>query len=72
MPDAEKLAAALKLVGWQNVVLDPKAHMVQLLKAGMLLDLGGIAKGYAADEGLVVLQKYGVTPPWWRPAATSP
>ena len=27
----------------------------------MLLDLGGIAKGYAADEGSVVLQKYGVT-----------
>ena len=61
MPDPEKLAAALELVGWQNVVLDEKAHTVQLLKAGMLLDLGGIAKGYAADEGLAVLKKHGVT-----------
>jgi thiamine biosynthesis lipoprotein len=61
MPDAEKRAAALKLVGWKNMVLDEKAHTVQLLKAGMLLDLGGIAKGYAADEGLAVLKKEGVS-----------
>ena len=33
---------------------------MQLLKAGMQLDLGGIAKGYAADEGLAVLKKHGV------------
>ena len=61
MPDPEKLAAARALVGWKNVVLDAKAHTVQLLKAGMQLDLGGIAKGYAADEGIAVLKKQGVT-----------
>ena len=38
-----------------------KAHTVQLLKAGMQLDLGGIAKGYAADEALEVLKKHGIT-----------
>ena len=61
MPAADKLAAAKELVGWRNIVLDEKAHTVQLLKKGMLLDLGGIAKGYAADEGLAVLKKEGVT-----------
>ncbi len=61
MPDPEKLAAARALVGWKNVVLDEKAHTVQLLKAGMQLDLGGIAKGYAADEGIAVLKQMGVT-----------
>jgi FAD:protein FMN transferase len=61
MPAADKLAAAMALVGWKNVVLDEKAHSVQLLKKGMLLDLGGIAKGYAADEGLATLKKEGVT-----------
>ena len=60
MPDSEKLAAARALVGWKNVVLDEKAHTVRLLKAGMQLDLGGIAKGYAADEGIAVLKKQGV------------
>ena len=61
MPDPEKLAAARELVGWKNVVLDEKAHTVRLLKPGMRLDLGGIAKGYAADEGLAVLKKQGIT-----------
>ena len=27
----------------------------------MQLDLGGIAKGYAADEGIAVLKKHGIT-----------
>ena len=60
LPDAEKLAAARALVGWQNVRLDKDKRTVQLLKAGMQLDLGGIAKGYAADEALAVLQKHGI------------
>jgi len=34
---------------------------VQLLKPGMQLDLGGIGKGFAADEGLKALQKFGIT-----------
>jgi thiamine biosynthesis lipoprotein len=61
MPDAKKLAAARALVGYKNVVLDKKARTVKLLKPGMQLDLGGIAKGYAADEALKVLAKHGLT-----------
>jgi thiamine biosynthesis lipoprotein len=60
MPDAKKLAAARALVGYKNVVLDEKDQTVKLLKPGMLLDLGGIAKGYAADEALKVLAKHGL------------
>jgi thiamine biosynthesis lipoprotein len=60
LPDAEKLAAARALVGWRNVRLDAAKGTVQLLKAGMQLDLGGIAKGYAADEALAVLKKHGL------------
>src|SRR5262249_49774852 len=48
-PDAEELARARALVGYDKVRLDAKARTVQLTKAGMLLDLGGIGKGYAAD-----------------------
>jgi thiamine biosynthesis lipoprotein len=61
MPDPEKLKAALALVGWKNVVPDEKARTVKLLKPGMQLDLGGIAKGYAADEVLKVLARHGLT-----------
>jgi thiamine biosynthesis lipoprotein len=61
LPDAEKLKAARALVGYKNVILDEKARTVKLLKPGMQLDLGGIAKGYAADEALKVLAKHGLT-----------
>jgi thiamine biosynthesis lipoprotein len=60
MPDADKLKTALDLVGYKNVRLDERAQTVQLLKPGMQLDLGGIAKGYAADEALKVLEKHAI------------
>src|SRR5262249_37356060 len=61
LPDPEMLAEARALVGYQNVRLDAKGRAVRLLKAGMQLDLGGIAKGYAADEMLAVLKRHGLT-----------
>jgi len=60
LPDPQELAEARKLVGYTNVRLDNKRRTVQLLKSGMLLDLGGIAKGYAADQALAVLKKQGI------------
>jgi thiamine biosynthesis lipoprotein len=60
MPDPDKLAHARSLVGYKNVRLDARAHTVQLLRPGMQLDLGGIAKGYAADEALAVLKQTGI------------
>lgn len=59
-PPAEMLQEARTLVGYRLVRLDPQRHTVELLKSGMRLDLGGIAKGYAMDEALAVLQRHGV------------
>lgn len=61
MPDAQQLAEARALIGWKNVWLDPDARTVELTVAGTRLDLGGIAKGYAADEALKILKKLGLT-----------
>jgi thiamine biosynthesis lipoprotein len=61
LPDETRLKKALALVGYKNVELDEKAKTVKLLKKGMQLDLGGIAKGYAADEMLRVLAKHGLS-----------
>src|SRR5262249_53417322 len=52
LPPADELAAAKALVGFRKVRLDAREHTVQLRQAGMQLDLGGIAKGYAADQAL--------------------
>ena len=56
-----KLAEARKLVGSDRMVLDRAARTVWLKTPGMKLDVGGIAKGYAAQAALDVLKKAGVT-----------
>jgi thiamine biosynthesis lipoprotein len=61
MPAADQLAAARALVDYRLVTLDPQARTVKLAKAGMQLDLGGIAKGYAAEAAQAVLKQHGVT-----------
>jgi thiamine biosynthesis lipoprotein len=61
LPDPQKLAAARAVVGYQDVVLDPKGRTVTLKKTGMQLDLGGIAKGFAAEAAQAVLKQQGVT-----------
>ncbi len=61
LPDPLKLAEARKLVGSDRMVLDRAARTVWLKTPGMKLDVGGIAKGYAAQAALDVLKKEGVT-----------
>lgn len=60
LPPAEDLAEARAAVGWRNVVLHDRPPAVELRRAGMRLDFGGIAKGYAVDEGLAAIQKMGI------------
>ncbi len=61
LPEADELADAKKRTGYKNLVLNEKNLTVRLLVPGMRLDLGGIAKGYAADEILTMLKKHGIT-----------
>jgi thiamine biosynthesis lipoprotein len=61
LPDPAELAEAKARVGFRKLELNDKERTVRLLSPGMLLDLGGIAKGYAADEMLAVLRKNGIT-----------
>ncbi|MCZ7636473.1 MAG: FAD:protein FMN transferase [Verrucomicrobia bacterium] len=61
MPTAARLAAARAATGWQHLELDAAARTARLRVPRMRLDLGGIAKGYAADQGLKVLADHGIT-----------
>ncbi len=61
VPARDEIAAALALVGWRDVELSEPDATVFLHRAGMAIDLGAIAKGYAADEAAVVLAAGGVT-----------
>jgi thiamine biosynthesis lipoprotein len=61
LPDPKELEKARQVVGYRKMRLDARAHTVALDKPGMQLDLGGIGKGYAADEALAALRRQGVT-----------
>jgi len=61
LPSDEKLINAQKRVGYKNLILDYDQKKAKLLKMGMVLDLGGIAKGYAADRMLKILNEHNVT-----------
>lgn len=59
LPAGEDRAAALAACGWSELNVDAKARTVRLGKPGMRLDLGGIAKGFAADRMFGVMKKHG-------------
>lgn len=58
VPSHEEIERNLPLVNWRNIELDAQAYCVFLKDKGMAVDLGAIAKGYAADEAAVILKKH--------------
>lgn len=60
IPSEFEIQEALKLVNYQDIILDEKNHSVALNNFGQALDLGGIAKGYAADEVKRILLENGI------------
>ena len=61
LPNALELAEAGEKVGYTHLSLDSLSKSAHLQLPGMRLDLGGIAKGYAADEALLVLKSHGLS-----------
>lgn len=59
LPSDEEVRRARSRTGWRKIRLDARSRGVKLERAGMQLDLGGIAKGYAADEMLRLLTARG-------------
>jgi FAD:protein FMN transferase len=60
VPAPAEIASARKLIDWRDVVLDDAAQTVFLARHGMSLDVGGVAKGFAADEVARILSARGV------------
>ena len=58
LPSSREMAKARAAVGYQRIELDQQAHTVLLKRSDMKLDLGGIAKGYAADQALALLKSH--------------
>ncbi|HAV61084.1 MAG TPA: FAD:protein FMN transferase [Verrucomicrobiales bacterium] len=60
LPDASLLELMRSRVGHLNLELDPVRQAARMLKPEMRLDAGGIAKGFAMDEAMMVLKSHGV------------
>lgn len=54
LPSHAEILEARKRTGYKNIKVDRRKKTLTLLKAQMQLDLGGIAKGYAADQMFAV------------------
>ncbi|HEU65932.1 MAG TPA: hypothetical protein ENN57_04605 [Chloroflexi bacterium] len=56
----DELAGILKLVDYNNLIIDEKNNRARFNKEGMAVTLGGIAKGYAVDRACEVLRGNGI------------
>jgi FAD:protein FMN transferase len=60
LPTPAEIVEARAAVGWQKLRLDQHARTVTLLVPNMRLDVGGIGKGYSADQALRLLKGRGI------------
>ena len=61
VPSETEIKTAHALVGYKMIKVDWGKKEITLDKKGMILDLGGVAKGYALDCARPIFKKYGIT-----------
>jgi thiamine biosynthesis lipoprotein len=60
VPSQKEIEDVLLLINFRDIELDANNRSVFLKYSGMALDLGGIAKGFAADEAAAIIKNSGV------------
>ena len=60
LPNPELIKSHLKLVNYQNIILNRAHQTVFLKEEGMRIGFGGIGKGYAAEMAKRILKQRGV------------
>lgn len=59
-PDEGTIARGLQTVDYRLIELEPEEKTVRFLKPGVRINLGGIAKGYAVEQGARILREHGI------------
>lgn len=59
-PDDEEIREAMQKTGYQKMKLNRSARTVLLTERGMRLDIGGLGKGFAAEEAMKVIRSFGI------------
>jgi thiamine biosynthesis lipoprotein len=60
VPADSEIARIKQRVNYRNVIIDRKSSTIFLKKPGMIMDFGGVAKGYIADKVGDLLKKRGI------------
>lgn len=60
IPGSGEIWSAMCLTNYRDILLDQRNCSIMLRRPNMAIDLGGIAKGYAADEVRRILMENGV------------
>ncbi|MDD5492464.1 MAG: FAD:protein FMN transferase [bacterium] len=59
VPAVRQIKQSLAEVGYKKIIFDSNKNRI-MIKRGIDIDLGGIAKGYATDQAIAILQKEGI------------
>ena len=59
LPEPQKLHQAIQRTGYEKLLVNESNPTATLTTQGMVLDLGGVAKGYIADQMLSIMKKSG-------------
>jgi thiamine biosynthesis lipoprotein len=60
IPEKSKIEETLKLINYDHVILDGSNQSIMLKHKNQALDVGGIAKGFAADEVRDIFYKHNI------------
>ncbi len=60
VPSEEEIYSELPLINSGKISVNHEDSSVKLMEKGMSIDLGGIAKGFTADEVLNIFKSYGI------------
>ncbi len=59
-PTEQEIQQSLPAIDYHHVLLDEKTRSIRFTQSGVRIDLGGIAKGYAVDNGIAILAACGI------------
>lgn len=60
VPSESEIDELLRLVNYKDIQLDLDGSKAKLERKGQIVDVGGIAKGYAGDEAIRIYKDHGV------------
>lgn len=60
LPSREELSGAIDFVCYENILLNERTRSLRLRHDGVRIDLGGVGKGYAAEQAFRLLEAQGL------------